>query len=135
MANSVTGKITFISQIFSVETRNGSFEKRELWLAPMYFDRDSGEPTASDAKQSISFEFTRSNVHLLDQFKVGEEIVVPFRLRGNVYEKDGANRCINTVEGIGVRYYNHPSSVAVQEPQNNQPEPVQQVQASDPLPF
>lgn len=120
MANSITGIITYISDIQNIETRNGQFQKREVWVAPMQFDRDSGEPTYGDATRSVSIEVTRNVVFELNQFKVGDEVVIPLRIRGNVYEKDGIKRCINTIEGIAVKQYQKGVQIVVSEEQQQQ---------------
>lgn len=128
MANSITGKITFISQILNVETKNGTFQKREVWIAPFYFDRDTGEPTASDSSQSVCVEFVRDNCTKVDQFKLADDVIIPFRIRGYVYTKDNISKCINTIEGIGINAYQKGAQIVVNEAPQNTQQPASQLQ-------
>lgn len=119
----VTGKITYISQTQEVQTRNGNFNKRELWIAPMYFDRYTGEPTAVPNEQSISIEFGFDRCAMLDTFKLDDTVVVEYELRGRTFEKDGRSYCITSLDGRRVS--------AFRAPQTTQGETLERVAATE----
>lgn len=138
MAYTLKGKVTFISQEYNVQTKSGNMIKREVWVAPMRFDSETGDPTVSDDLYSVQIEFSRDNCKALENISVGNEVSIGFRLRGIVYEKDGAKRCITTLDGVSCSVI---SKAFVPEPQIDVPQQVeqpvvaQQPEPSNGLPF
>lgn len=125
MANTISGQIYYISPVQDIQTKSGStIQKREVWLTPMYFDRYSGQPTLEDSAKSIKVEFGSERVSQLDSFNVGDQVTISFELRGYVYQKDGYDNCITSVEGrsiYGVR--NAQPTQEAQQPQQQAQQP------------
>jgi len=135
MANTISGQLYYISPVQEIATRNGNtIQKREVWLTPMYFDRYSGQPTVGKPEESVKVEFSSERVASLDAFKQGDYVTISFDLRGRVYQKDGYDNCITSVDGRSIVAYKGATQTAHVEPtyqaqQQQQQAPMQQQQA------
>lgn len=123
MANTISGKIYFLGETTPIVSKSGNtINKREMWLTPMYFDRYSGKPTVSDTSESVKIEFGGDRCAMLDSFKTGDEVTVIFDLRGRVYQKDGYDNCITSVDGRSVSLMaGQQTAQPVQQPVQQQP--------------
>lgn len=79
MSNSVTGQIFFIGQ---TEQPTQSFTKRSFILI------DESNP---QYPQYIPMELTQNNVGLLDQFHLGQQVMVEYNMRGNLSKTPDPN--------------------------------------------
>lgn len=81
-----TGKIKHIGDVQQISDR---FKKRDLVL----------EFQEGNYMNTVPFEFTRDKTDLLDTVKVGDNVVVNFKLRGReVTNKDGIKRYYPTLD-------------------------------------
>ena len=90
MAYKITGSILIIEPTQSlVSTKTGnSYTKRDLIIAVRTFDPHTGQPEVNrDNTPKLTFMGDRCRD--LDQFKVGDIVVVDFDINGRSYDKDG----------------------------------------------
>ena len=80
----VNGKIKFIGEIEEF----GNFKKRELWLI-----------TDETYPQTLNIEFVQDKVHILNQYAVGDDVVIGLNLRGKVANTKAGERCFNSIQG------------------------------------
>lgn len=98
------GKIEKLGTIQQVPTQNGGIAKCEIIITTARFDPYTGEP--SDNPDHIALEFSGKNVDKLSGFKVGDMVVVPFRLAGRNYtDKQGAEKNFTKVVGYDIQPY------------------------------
>lgn len=77
----VTGQILLIGDVVEINTKSSTvFKKRDLVVQII----DGEYP------QQIKFQMVQKNCEKADGFKVGDDVIVHFTLRGKGYEKDGA---------------------------------------------
>jgi hypothetical protein len=80
----------FLKVINEVVILSEKFKKREVVL------------TVKDGKypQDLLIQFSQDNVDLVDEFAVGQEVVIGINLRGRVWvNPKGEERYFNTIEG------------------------------------
>lgn len=101
MANQLTGRIEVLGQTQQVASKSGNtFSRRELVLQAFTFDRDTGEVVSDD--NHPMFEFSGRNCEKMDGLKVGDTVIVSFKLQGSWYEKDGVRKNFTRVIGYDV---------------------------------
>ena len=84
MPNTITGRIDRIGDTVQLQTKDGkTYLKREITIAAMRFDPDTGEQVLSE--NYPTFEFDGERCKQLDPFRVGEEVVITFALQGRKY--------------------------------------------------
>ena len=72
---------------------NEKFKKREFIIETF----DEKYP------QTINFQLNNKNVSLIDDFNVGEEVEVEFRITGKLWtDKNGVERCFNNLVCINL---------------------------------
>lgn len=101
MANSFKGKIEAIEGIQSI-VREGKapFEKRRMVLDATRFDGLTGE---RGFEKHVCFEFSGRNVHVPDEFKVGDIVEVFFDVDSQlVTKKDGTKDYFTRVSGYRI---------------------------------
>ncbi len=141
MANSFKGKIEAIEGIQSI-AREGKapFEKRRVLLDATHYDGLTGE---RGYEKHICFEFAGKNVHVPDDYKVGDIVEIVFDVDSQlVSKKDGKKDWFTRVTGYKINPIvaakrNQQSQVAPQ-PQAFQPTPQvapQQFANPDDAPF
>lgn len=82
----VIGRIKNIGQV--QEFGENGFRKREVVVV-----------TQEQYPQPIMIEFTQMNCELLDNFFVGDEVIVGINIRGREYMKDGVTKYFNVIQG------------------------------------
>ena len=144
MALQITGKIAVIGATCTIQTSSQRpLYKRELVLDCTRYDRDTGEPWENYPK----FEFVGDKCAILDQFQVGQRVVVDFSLSGRKYQDKttGETKFFTSIVAFRVQdadattsqpqtqWGGQQQSAAqpYQQPQEYQPAP----QQSDDLPF
>lgn len=104
MAYIIKGKITYLSATQTIQGRTMSIDKREMWIAPMRFDAETGEPTQGAPEESVRIDWLQDKCKALDSFKAGDEVQVAFTIRGRVStNRDGNSQCFNSLEGRSCR--------------------------------
>lgn len=83
-----------VKQVGKTQVISDKFSKRELILKTEY---------ESKYPQYIVVQFTKAKVTLLDNIFAGEIVSVNINLKGKEYEKDGATRYFNTIEGWAIK--------------------------------
>jgi hypothetical protein len=82
-----------IHSIGQTEVKSEKFAKRDLVLAIV-----DGNYT-----QYLNVQFSNANCEKLDQFSVGQEVVIPINLRGRLWTgNDGVEKCFNSIEGWAI---------------------------------
>lgn len=82
MAFQITGKIEVIGATTPITTKSGStIYRREFVLDATRYNPETGEPWENHPK----FELGGNNVNIIDQFKVGQRVIVDFSLNGAKY--------------------------------------------------
>lgn len=133
MALQITGKIEMIGEIVSLPSKNGGqpFLKREFVIDATRFNPETGEPWENHPK----FELSGQRVNLIDQFEVGQKVVVDFSLRGAKWadQQTGEIKYFTSVSAFGIALA---SQVQIQQT-NQQPvqnaQPVQMQQVAQPV--
>lgn len=108
------GRIEKLGTIQQVPTQNGGIAKCEIIITTARFDPYTGEP--SDNPDHIALEFSGKNVDKLSGFKVGDMVVIPFRLAGRNYtDKQGVEKNFTKAVGYDIQpYQTRHSTAAVQ---------------------
>ena len=89
MANQIIGRVFEIGQTTSIPTKSGNtFQKRQIVLDASHYDQYTGQKYENYPQ----FQFLQMNCAQLDNFKVGDIVVVSFALNGRSYEKDGVKK-------------------------------------------
>lgn len=82
-----------IHSIGQTEVKSEKFAKRDLVLSIV-----DGNYT-----QYLNIQFSNANCEKLDQFSVGQEVVIPINLRGRLWTgNDGIEKCFNSIEGWAI---------------------------------
>lgn len=98
------GRIEKLGTIQQVPTQNGGIAKCEIIITTARFDPYTGEP--SDNPDHIALEFSGKNVDKLSGFKVGDMVVIPFRLAGRNYtDKQGVEKNFTKAVGYDITPY------------------------------
>lgn len=125
MENRQTGKILAIGQTQTIPSKNGGqpFQKREMVLALLEYDRYTGELVASD--NTVPFTFTGGRCALLDGFRPGQMATVSFVLQGRAWQRDdGTTRYFCDVVGYKLEPYQTRAPQQPRQPQR-QAQPAQ----------
>lgn len=141
MPNTIRGKIFQIGDLQTIPTKSGNqFVKRELVLDASTFDTYTGEKR----ENYPSFNFLQRHVDDLNDFNVGDDVIVSFIISGRQYSKDGQTRYFNDVVGYKIEPVGNaaisqspPTPQPVQASNvvgSNTPLPPQDV-SNEPLPF
>ena len=103
MPNTITGRIDRIGDTVQLQTKDGkTYLKREITIAAMRFDPDTGEQVLSE--NYPTFEFDGERCKQLDPFRVGEEVVITFALQGRKYtNRDGKLSYFTGVRGLKIK--------------------------------
>ena len=119
-----------VFKIWNPETyvsRSGkSGEKRKLTVRQQMYDRFTGQETGDE--NFVTIEFFGDKVKLLDNFKLGQTVIVYFELTGS-YKKDdktGEEKCFTFINGRNIYEYGNKKQATAQ-PQA-QPQPTAQPQ-------
>lgn len=90
MAYKITGRILNIGDLQTItSTSTGkSYNKRDVVISAFLFDSYTGQPT-EDASNTPKFTFFGNRCQDLEQFKVGDMVVIGFEINGRSYQKDG----------------------------------------------
>lgn len=141
MANSFKGKIEAIEGIQSIAREGKSpFEKRRVLLDATHYDGLTGE---RGYEKHICFEFAGKNVHVPDNYKVGDIVEIVFDVDSQlVSKKDGTKDWFTRVTGYKINLIaeakqpTQPQPMAkTQAPQAPQTAPQQQNMAAENFPF
>lgn len=88
-----TATITgIIKKIGTAQQVTEKFKKREIWL-----DCPDGK-----YEQKINLDFNQNNCDRLDDFKVGDEVIIKLNIKGREYEKDGTTKRFSSLEGFNI---------------------------------
>lgn len=99
MANTIIGTILQIGTVQDIPTKSGNqFRKRELVLDASSYDQYTGEKR----ENYPSFNFLQKHVDDLNNFKIGDRVIVSFFLSGRRWEKDGEVKYFNDVVGFKI---------------------------------
>ena len=140
MANQLTGKVEHIGATQAVALKSGStFNRRELVLQAFTFDRDTGEVLSDD--NHPMFEFSGRSCEKLDDLKVGDTVMVSFKLQGGWYERNGERKNYTRIIGYDVEKKERKEetkptaadTINVTEPSTMYPPPP--IPSNDGLPF
>jgi single-strand DNA-binding protein len=117
----------FLKVINDVVVLSEKFKKREVVI------------TVSDGKypQDLLIQFSQDNVDLVDEFAVGQEVVIGINLRGRAWvNPKGEEKYFNTIEGWRITGVVNSSKndVPVAKPKKAQ-SIVDETQSDDDLPF
>lgn len=83
----ITGKLKSIKETSQI---TDSFKNRKVWIE-----------TEEQYPQTIEVTFTQDKCDFLDQYKVGENVVISINLRGRAItsKKDGKDYVFNEIQG------------------------------------
>lgn len=122
MANKISGKIIVLTPIQTMTSKSGnSYQKRDVVIERIVFDRNTGQPT-SDPFDTPIFSLIGDSCAWLDKAKPGDEIVIDYELRGRSYQKDGETRYLNDIRVFRIDIKGE-SKANSQEPNANGPDP------------
>jgi hypothetical protein len=111
-----------IKVIKATEVVSEKFSKRELVVT-----------TEEQYPQHISIQFTQDKCDLLNKFSIGQSVEVGINLRGREWTSpQGEVKYFNTIEGWRV---SSQTETVEQHPQELAPEPMNQEENDDLLPF
>lgn len=103
MANSMTGRVHFISPTETIASKNDAnktFQKRIIVLDCTRYDQYTGE---RGFENFPSFEFSGEKCRMLDGYKEGDVATVWFDLQGRKFTgEDGKERWFTTIKGYKV---------------------------------
>lgn len=121
MSNQIIGKIKEIGATRSIQSKDGSktYQMRELILDTTRIDQYTGERSFENYAQ---FEFSGDKCAELDNYKVGDIVIISFDLRATSYTKDGVTKWFSHVIGYKIEYRKSPHSEAPQSTQSPQPQ-------------
>lgn len=100
MIYSVNGVVSLIGDTTYIKSKNGGndFSKREIWIAPIVFDENTGAAIPRDARNSIVLEASLGQCEKLGEFKPGEAVTITFDIQGRTFtRKDGTQACVNSL--------------------------------------
>ena len=119
--NQIIGKIKEIGATRSIPSKDGSktYQMRELILDTTRIDQYTGERGFENYAQ---FEFSGDKCAELDNYKIGDIVIISFDLRATSYTKDGVTKWFSHVIGYKIEYRKSPQKEATQ---NIQPAPSQ----------
>jgi len=117
----------FLKVINDVVVLSEKFKKREVVI------------TVSDGKypQDLLIQFSQDNVDLVDEFAIGQEVVIGINLRGRAWvNPKGEEKYFNTIEGWRITGVVNSSKndVPVAKPKKVQ-SIIDETQSDDDLPF
>lgn len=116
MAYKITGKIIELGSAQTLPSKSGStYTKRDLIIAVRLFDQYTGQPT-EDSNNTPKFTFFGDRCRDLDQFKVGDIVVVDFDISGRSYMKDNKVEYIADIRPFRVYASKQGSAQANQQP-------------------
>ena len=114
MANKITGRIIVLTPIQTLTSKSGnSYQKRDVVIERIVFDRNTGLPTA-DPNDTPVFSLIGENCAWLDPAKIGDEVVIDYELRGRAYQKDGETKYLNDIRVYRIEIKGQPSASASQ---------------------
>ena len=97
----IQGRIKFIGQTQTFG-QNG-FQKREVVIV-----------TEEQYPQSIIFDFTQDNCHILDNFQVNQLVKISFNIRGREWTNpQGETKYFNTLQGWRISTITTPTTTAI----------------------
>lgn len=121
MAYQITGKIELVGEIVSKPSNNGGqpFYTREFVLDATRFNPETGEPWENHPR----FELSSKNVNIIDQFHIGQRVIVDFTLRGAKYpdRQSGEIKYFTSISAFKItpaeqQAYNQQGQNAYQQP-------------------
>ena len=121
-------ELGFISKIFPVEQFQGkdgkTYQKRRLWIDNTYVDR-LGQRSASTS--IVEIEFTGDKTTELNNYQVGQAVIVSYSLHGNITESrtTGESVCYVKLHGFKVELYGNQQPQVPQQYQTVQQPQVQ----------
>ena len=124
MANTLTGKILAIGQPQNVPSKDGSktFVKREVIIDMTRFDPYTGE---RGFENTPSLEFFCDTCNELNNFRVGQIVVISFDVQGSKYtDRDGMQKIFTRLRPYKIEAKQIAQPVLPRQPQ--QPVQVQQ---------
>lgn len=134
MPNQIRGKILQIGATQNLTSKGGNqFSKRELVLDCTTYDQFTSEPRVNYP----SFTFMSKHVTELDNFQVGQQVVVSFFISGRAWVKDGVTKYLNDVVGYKVEPVQAQQAPPQPQPQataQGQQAPRPQPQSNPPFP-
>lgn len=103
MPNQIIGKIKEIGDPRSFLSKDGSktYYMREMILDTSRIDQYTGERSFESYAQ---FEFSGDRCAELDNYKIGDIVIVSFDVRATSYEKDGVTKWFSHVIGYKIEY-------------------------------
>lgn len=126
MALQIIGKIKQIGNVVAIPMKNGtSYNKREMVLDCTHYDPYTGEPY----ENFVKFEFGGNRCDELNKYKVGDDVMVSFRLQGKAYadKTTGQQSYFTTVVGYKCEPFVRGGQQPAMQPVNNQQMQYQQV--------
>lgn len=83
MAFQITGKLEYVGETIARTPKNGGqpFYRREFVLDCTRYNPDTGEPWENHPK----FELSGNNCSVIEQFQIGQKVIVDFSLKGAKY--------------------------------------------------
>lgn len=83
-----------VKRIFDTIVVSEKFKKRELVLTTL----------EDKYPQDISIQFNQDNTYLLDEFSIGDNVVIKFNLKGREWtNQQGEVKYFNTIEGWAIQ--------------------------------
>ena len=128
MAFQISGIIQHIGNTESIPYQGKVFKKRELVLDCSYRNQFTGQIERTNYPK---FEFTSNHVDDLNDFNIGDIVMVSFSLNGSRSEKDGQVRYFTNVQGYKIEKYQsrynqqQGGNQTAQAANGNQPTPTQ----------
>lgn len=144
MANTITGKISYIGPIQKIPSKNGGnpFVKREVVIDSTRFDPYTGE--RDKFENFPMFEFSGDRCAELNNFQINDIVTVSFEIQGRKWiDAQGKTKYINSIRGYKIEARQQRSSqpasqqqVVYQQPQQNYVPPMPpNTPIQDELPF
>jgi len=117
----------FISHIGQTEQVTDKFAKRDVVIEIEELNQNSGQYYS----HLEAFQCINNNTSVLDNFRIGDEVVINFNIKSNKVEKDGVVRFFTNLTAYKIdktgqeQYVSQPQQVAQYPPQQNYTSPQQ----------